>query len=84
MGEGITISDHGNGETVIEEGITISDHGNGETVIEVREGSCQLFKSPEILKFFLIFLFLTFALLPSAFVVSIIILFLLIPKLFCR
>ncbi len=67
------------------EGITISDHGNGETVIEVREGSCQLFESAlEILKFFLIFLFLTFALLPSAFVVSIIILFLLIPKLFCH
>jgi len=67
------------------EGITISDHGNGETVIEVREGSRQLFESiPEILEFFLIFLFLTFALLPSAFVVSIIILFLLIPKLFCR
>ena len=67
------------------EGITISDRGNGETVIEVREALWQLFESiPEILEFFLIFLFLTFALLPSAFVVSIIILFLLIPKLFCR
>jgi len=69
----------------MDEAITISDRGNGETVIEVREALWQLFESiPEILKFFLIFLFLTFALLPSAFVVSIIILFLLIPKLFCR
>ena len=67
------------------EGITISDHGNGETVIEVREGSRQLFESiPEILTFFLIFLLPTFVFLPIAFVVSTIILFLLIPKLFCR
>ena len=60
------------------EGITISDRGNGETVIEVREALWQF------LTFFLIFPLPTFALLPSAFVVSIIILFLLIPKLFCR
>ena len=67
------------------EGITISDRGNGETVIEVREALWQLFESiPEILTFFLIFLLPTFFFLPIAFVVSTIILFLLIPKLFCR
>jgi len=69
----------------MDEAITISDRGNGETVIEVREALWQLSESiPEILTFFLIFLLPTFVFLPIAFVVSTIILFLLIPKLFCR
>ena len=62
------------------EGITISDRGNGETVIELRETWWQLLESfPDILKLLLVFLSPILFVLPLAFVLvlSITILFLL-------